>query len=236
MVELALVFLKLGTIAFGGPAAHIAMMEQEFVGRKAWLTREQFLDRLGAANLIPGPSSTEMAIHIGYLKRGWRGLIVAGCCFIVPAAIMVTLIAAAYVAYGNLPRVGGILYGLKPVVIAVIVQAFWKLAQSAIKNPFLAFGTFLAAVASALAVNNLIVILAAGALAVVPTAWRKIRAPHASVLAGINPFHMERVSVRFRRGTRLAYSRESLAIVSYLRQDRFCSVWEWLCAAGVSAG
>lgn len=91
LVELALVFLKLGTIAFGGPAAHIAMMEQEFVGRKAWLTREQFLDRLGAANLIPGPSSTEMAIHIGYLKRGWRGLIVAGCCFIVPAAIMVTL-------------------------------------------------------------------------------------------------------------------------------------------------
>src|SRR5207302_6270947 len=92
--QLAWVFLKLGTIAFGGPAAHIAMMEQEFVGRRKWLTRDEFLDRLGAANLIPGPSSTEMAIHIGFLKRGWKGLIVAGCCFIVPAAIMVTLIAA----------------------------------------------------------------------------------------------------------------------------------------------
>ena len=103
LAELALVFLKLGTIAFGGPAAHIAMMEQEFVTRRAWLTREEFLDRLGAANLIPGPSSTEMAIHIGFLKRGWRGLIVAGCSFIVPAAIMVTAIAAAYVRYGNLP-------------------------------------------------------------------------------------------------------------------------------------
>src|SRR5713226_6803942 len=87
LAELALVFLKLGTIAFGGPAAHIAMMEDEFVGRRNWLTREEFLDRLGAANLIPGPSSTEMAIHIGFLKCGWPGLIVAGCCFIVPAAI-----------------------------------------------------------------------------------------------------------------------------------------------------
>ncbi len=186
--ELALVFLKLGTIAFGGPAAHIAMMEQEFVGRRNWLTREEFLDRLGAANLIPGPSSTEMAIHIGFLKCGWPGLIVAGCCFIVPAAIMVTLIAATYVAYGNLPRVSGILYGLKPVVIAVIVQAFWKLAQSAVKNPFLALIAVLAAVASALAVSNLVVILAAGALAMTPAFRRKIRARHALFLAWIFPF------------------------------------------------
>ncbi len=189
LVELALVFLKLGTIAFGGPAAHIAMMEQEFVARRAWLTREEFLDRLGAANLIPGPSSTEMAIHIGYLKRGWRGLIVAGCCFIVPAAIMVTVIAAAYVRYGNLPRVSGILYGLKPVVIAIIAQAFWKLAQSAIKNSFLAVVGILSALASALAVNNLIVILAAGALAAIPVLWRRVRASHSSFLAWTFPLH-----------------------------------------------
>jgi chromate transporter len=189
LVELALVFLKLGTIAFGGPAAHIAMMEQEFVARRAWLTREEFLDRLAAANLIPGPSSTEMAIHIGFLKRGWRGLIVAGCCFIVPAAIMVTLIAAAYVAYGNLPQLNGILYGLKPVVIAVIVQAFWKLAQSAIKNPFLAAIAVLAAVGSAFSIDNLSVILVAGVLAALPIIWRKARAPKTLLLAWLFPFH-----------------------------------------------
>jgi chromate transporter len=197
LAELALVFLKLGTIAFGGPAAHISMMEQEFVTRRAWLTREEFLDRLGAANLIPGPSSTEMAIHIGFLKRGWRGLIVAGCCFIVPASIVVTAIAAAYVRYGNLPRVSGILYGLKPVVIAVIAQAFWNLAKSAIKNSFLAVVGILSALASALAVNNLTVILAAGALAAIPAVWRKdwgnvwrkVRAPHASFLAWTFPLH-----------------------------------------------
>ena len=189
LAELALVFLKLGTIAFGGPAAHIAMMEQEFVTRRAWLTREEFLDRLGAANLVPGPSSTEMAIHIGFMKRGWPGLIVAGCCFIVPAAIMVTVIAAAYVRYGNLPRVSGILYSLKPVVIAVIAQAFWKLAQSAIKNSFLAIVGVLSALASALAVSNLTVILAAGALAAIPVVWRRVRAPHSSLLAWTLSLH-----------------------------------------------
>jgi chromate transporter len=186
---LALVFLKLGTIAFGGPAAHIAMMEAEFVARRKWLTHEEFLDRLGAANLIPGPSSTEMAIHIGFLKRGWPGLIVAGCCFILPAAIMVTLIAAAYVGYGNLPRVSGILYGLKPVVIAVIVQAFWKLAKSAVKNRYLAVIGIAAMLASALQVSNLAVILAAGVVALLPHVWKKIHASPASFLAWILPWH-----------------------------------------------
>jgi chromate transporter len=189
LTELALVFLKLGTIAFGGPAAHIAMMEAEFVVRRKWLTHEEFLDRLGAANLIPGPSSTEMAIHIGFLKRGWPGLIVAGCCFILPAAIMVTLIAAAYVAYGNLPRVSGILYGLKPVVIAIIVQAFWKLAQSAVKNNYLAVIGIASMLASALQISNLAVILAAGVLAVLPPAWKKVHLSPASFLAWILPWH-----------------------------------------------
>jgi chromate transporter len=192
--ELALVFLKLGTIAFGGPAAHIAMMEEEFVHRRKWLTHQEFLDRLGAANLIPGPSSTEMAIHVGYLKGGWRGLIVAGCCFIIPAAIMVTAIAAAYVAYGNLPRVGGVLYGLKPVVIAIIVQAFWKLAQTAVKNPFLAGVGMLAMIASALAVNNLTVILLAGAIAALPRFWNKVRAVRVSAFALI--FHMQALALK----------------------------------------
>src|SRR5579862_6872739 len=118
LAELAFVFLKLGTIAFGGPAAHIAMMEEEFVRKRRWITQAEFLDRLAAANLIPGPSSTEVAIFIGQSLRGWAGLIVAGACFIIPAAILVTLIAMAYVRFGSLPQVAGILYGIKPAVIA----------------------------------------------------------------------------------------------------------------------
>jgi hypothetical protein len=116
--ELALLFLKLGTIAFGGPAAHIAMMEDEVVRRRGWLTRAQFLDYLGATNLIPGPNSTEMAIQIGYGRRRWPGLIVAGVCFILPAALIVTAFAWAYVRFGTVPAAAGMLNGVKPVVIA----------------------------------------------------------------------------------------------------------------------
>src|SRR6187431_3625489 len=113
--ELAALFLKLGTIAFGGPAAHIAMMEDEVVRRRGWLTRDEFLDLLGATNLIPGPNSTEMAIHIGRRRAGWPGLLVAGACFILPAALIVTAIAWAYVRFGQLPKAEGVLYGVKPV-------------------------------------------------------------------------------------------------------------------------
>ncbi|MBV8050670.1 MAG: chromate efflux transporter [Acidobacteriaceae bacterium] len=137
LVELALVFLQLGTTAFGGPAAHIAMMENEFVRKRGWISEAEFLDRLAAASLIPGPSSTEVAIFIGHSKRGWAGLIVAGCCFIIPAAVLVALIAAAYVRFGSLPRVAGILYGIKPAVIAIIVQALWSLSRTAAKTSFL---------------------------------------------------------------------------------------------------
>lgn len=172
--EIAVVFLKLGTIAFGGPAAHIALMEEEFVTRRGWLTRQEFLDRLGAANLIPGPSSTEMAIFIGQSKAGWPGLIVGGCCFIIPAAIMVAAIAAAYVRYGVLPQVGGVLYGVKAVVIAIVAQAFWKLAQSAVKSRWLAMVGTISAVLSFFAVNNLIILAMAGALAALPPLKRRV--------------------------------------------------------------
>jgi chromate transporter len=125
LYELARLFLRLGTTAFGGPAAHIALMEDEVVRRRSWLTREQFLDYVGAVNLIPGPNSTELAIHIGHARAGWPGLVVAGACFIVPATLLVGLAAWAYVAFGTLPAVTGILYGVKPVVIAVVAQALW---------------------------------------------------------------------------------------------------------------
>ncbi len=124
MSELALFFLRLGTTAFGGPAAHIAMMEDEVVRRRQWVTRDKFLDLLGAANLIPGPSSTEMAIFIGYLCKGWAGLLLSGVCFIAPAMVIVIVLAWAYVRFGNLPQVTWVLYGVKPVVIAIILRRF----------------------------------------------------------------------------------------------------------------
>src|SRR5919205_3419266 len=129
LAEVARLFLKLGVIAFGGPAAHIAMMEDEVVRRRHWLSREKFLDLLSASNLIPGPNSTELAIHIGHQQAGWPGLLVAGGCFILPAALIVTAFAWAYVRYGSLPQTGYVLYGVKPVIIAVVLQALWSLGR-----------------------------------------------------------------------------------------------------------
>ena len=133
--EVARLFLKLGTIAFGGPAAHIAMMDDEVVRKRGWLTRERFLDLLGATNLIPGPNSTEMAIHLGLLRAGWRGLLVAGTCFILPAMTITLALAWAYVRYGALPQVSWLLYGVKPVIIAIVFQALWGFATKAVKDP-----------------------------------------------------------------------------------------------------
>jgi chromate transporter len=161
--ELALVFLKLGIIAFGGPAAHIALMEDEFVRKRHWITEEDFLDRLAAANLIPGPSSTEVAIFIGHSLRGWPGLIVAGCCFIFPAAVLVTLIAAAYVRFGALPQVEGILRAIKPAVIAIIIQALWSLAKTASKTTTIVLIGLLSTVLNFVGVGPLVVVVFAGA-------------------------------------------------------------------------
>ena len=132
--EIARVFLRLGSVSFGGPAAHVALMEEEIVRRRRWLSRERFLDLLGAANLIPGPNSTELAIHVGYERAGWPGLIVAGTCFIVPAAVIVALLAWGYVRYGSLPAIEGILAGVKPVVIAIVAQAVWNLGRGVLSS------------------------------------------------------------------------------------------------------
>jgi chromate transporter len=158
------VFLKLGTIGFGGPAAHIAMMEDEVVRRRHWLTHEQFLDLLGATNLIPGPNSTEMAIHIGRQRAGWAGLVIAGGCFILPAACITLAFAWAYVHLGSLPEAGGFLYGVKPVIIAVIVQALWRLGQSALKTIRLTMIALMAVTANFLGVDELIVLCGAGVI------------------------------------------------------------------------
>jgi chromate transporter len=172
LAELAFVFLKLGTTAFGGPAAHIAMMDDEFVRKRHWITEKDFLDRLAAASLIPGPSSTEIAIFIGQSKRGWAGLVVGGCCFILPAAVLVTLIAAVYARYGSLPQVEGILYGIKPAVIAIILQALWSLSRTAVKTKLLAAIGAVAVVLNALGVAPLLVLAIAG-LVSCTTVWFK---------------------------------------------------------------
>jgi len=160
--DLAALFLRLGITAFGGPAAHIAMMEAEVVRRRKWLTHAQFLDLMGASSLIPGPSSTETAIFIGYLRAGWIGLLLAGICFILPAMLMVMALAWAYVRFGHLPQVAGILYGVKPVIIAVIAQALWMLGRAALKSRFLAVIGLISLVLNAFNVAPLAVLFGAG--------------------------------------------------------------------------
>jgi len=179
--ELATLFLRLGATAFGGPAVHIAMMEEEAVVRRHWLTREQFLDFLGATNLIPGPNSTEMAIHIGRLRRGTAGLVVAGVSFILPSALMVGCLAWVYMRYGALPQVSALLYGVKPVVIVVIAQGAWRLARTALKSTWLAALGVAVAIAFAFGMDALLTLALAGVIAVLV---KLARAPTKTSLAG----------------------------------------------------
>jgi len=179
--DLAAYFLRLGILAFGGPAAHLAMMEEETVRRRHWLSREKFLDLLGAANLIPGPTSTETAIYIGYQQAGWVGLLVAGICFILPAAFIVTAIAWAYVLYGSLPQVADLFYGIKPVVIAIILQALWGLGRGAAKTRLLIVCGLMALGASVLGVSPLLVIFGIGSVVGLVkwvTEWRHGKSLH----------------------------------------------------------
>jgi chromate transporter len=163
--ELTRLFLRLGFTAFGGPAAHIAMMKDEVVTRRRWLTEAEFLDLLGATNLIPGPNSTEMAIHIGLRQGGWRGLLLAGGCFILPAVLIVSAFAWAYGRFGSLPAVAGLLYGVKPVIIAVVVQAIWGLVKPAMKTRFLMGLGVAALVLSMLGMDEVLLLFGAGVLA-----------------------------------------------------------------------
>jgi chromate transporter len=161
--DLVRLFLKLGTIAFGGPAAHIAMMHDEVVTRRGWLTEQRFLDLVGASNLIPGPTSTELAIHIGHDRARWRGLILAGVCFILPAALIVGVFAAIYVRFGATPAIQGVLYGIRPVVIAIIGWALLSLGRTALKTPLL-WALAIATFALYLLGGNELVLLAAGGM------------------------------------------------------------------------
>lgn len=233
MRDLALLFLRLGATAFGGPAAHIAMMEEEVVRRRAWLTREEFLDLLGAANLIPGPNSTELAIHIGWRRGGWAGLVVAGACFILPAALIVTGIAWLYVRYAKLPQAEAVLYGVKPVIIAVVAHALWRLGATALKSPLLAGAAVVALVAAFAGVHELIVLFGAGiVIAIVRTRARAmVLVPFAAIPAaaaapafGLLPlflFFVKVGSVLFGSG---------YVLIAFLRAD-LVERWHWLTEA-----
>ncbi|MDB9961132.1 chromate efflux transporter [Oceanihabitans sp.] len=162
--EVALVFFKLGCFAFGGPAAHIAMMEDEIVMKRKWMTRDYFLDLIGSTNLIPGPNSTEMTMHCGYEYAGKKGLFIAGLCFIFPATIITAALAYFYVKYGNLPEVAPFIFGIKPAVLVIIASAIFKLGKKAIKrNELIVLGT-LVLVASLSGMNEITALLAAGLL------------------------------------------------------------------------
>lgn len=164
--QVAALFLKLGTIGFGGPAAHIAMMEDEVVKRRKWMTHEHFLDLIGATNLIPGPNSTEMAMHCGHDRAGWRGLVVAGLCFIAPAVLITGALAWAYQRYGQLPEVKPFIYGIQPAVIAIILGAVYTLARKAIKSAWLGALAVSAFAACLLGVSELLALFACGALGI----------------------------------------------------------------------
>lgn len=172
--ELASFFFRLGLTAFGGPAAHIAMMEQEAVRRRGWLSHEAFLDLLGATNLIPGPSSTQMAMNIGYQRAGWPGLVLGGFCFIFPAATLTLAIAWAYVRYGRLPQAQGLLYGIKPVVLALVFQALWSLGKTAFRTRILLMLGVLALGLCFLGLHPVVILLGTGVVAM-GLAWVKDR-------------------------------------------------------------
>lgn len=185
--DLALLYARLGATAFGGPAAHIAMMEEEVVRRRHWLTHKEFLDLLGVVNLIPGPNSTQMAIQIGYRVAGWPGLLLGGVCFIFPAALMTLILAWLYVKYGTLPQAAAVLYGVKAVMVAVIVQAMWNLSRTAVKSRLLAVIGVLAIFANALGANILLVLLGAGIIAVTAKEAAKLNLLRSKALVFLIP-------------------------------------------------
>ncbi len=187
--ELAWLFARLGLTSFGGPAAHIAMMQDEVVKRRAWLSEERFLDLLGVCNLIPGPSSTELAIHIGYERARFRGLVIAGLCFILPAVLLTALLAALYVEFGALPEALPVLAAIKPVLLAVILQAIFRLAPRATRTLPLRLIGLCALVAALFHVDELVILIGAGLLSILltlPTALRRspmMLAPLTSILS-----------------------------------------------------
>lgn len=189
--EVACVFLKLGLIAFGGPAAHIAMMRDEVVVRRSWMSEQHFLDLLGATNLIPGPNSTEMAIHVGYDRGGVKGLFIAGLCFILPAVFITAVLAYFYSQYGQLPEVQRFIYGIKPAIIAIILAAVYPLARQSVKSLFLGLIGIVVLAAAMFGINEIFLMFGAGLLAL---ALHAVRNKRTGTLQNFAPFTFIQIS------------------------------------------
>lgn len=226
LFELALLFLKLGTVGFGGPAAHIALMRDEVVTRKRWVSEQRFLDLVGATNLIPGPNSTELAAHIGRERAGWRGLVVAGSAFIAPAMIIVLVLAWLYLRYETSPAADALIYGVSPVVIAIIVFAVWGLAKTASKSPLL-LGLGLAAfVLYLLGVNELLLLGGSALLSsLLGRSWRLrnigvlvTAVPTSVIAAGSSPVELGRLFMLFLKFGSVVFG-SGYVLLAFLRAD-----------------
>ena len=235
--ELAGLFLRLGATAFGGPAAHIAMMRDEVVERRRWLTDADFLDLLAATHLIPGPNSTEMAIHLGYRRGGGPGLLVAGACFILPATLIVGALAWVYVRFGDTPQLGWVMYGVGPVIIAIVTQALWKLGIAAVKGP-LTLLVGLAATGLALQGWNELALLALGGVVM---AGARLGRPGIVALAGTflsgavalaagagiaAPITLTRLTLFFLKVGSVLFG-SGYVLLAFLRAD-LVDRWSWL--------
>jgi chromate transporter len=183
--EIAREFLRLGFVAYGGAAAHIAMMEERFVRQRAWVTRERFVDLVGAVNLLPGPTSTELAIYLGEIRGGIPGLITAGACFILPAAVLVVALAWAYLRFGAVPQMAGLLFGIKPVVVALMAQAIWNLGRAAMKSTALAILAVCVVALAAWGVHALLLLIGAGILWMIIGAGKSLARTRAAIVGMI---------------------------------------------------
>jgi chromate transporter len=222
-------FLKLGATAFGGPAAHIGMFRQEFVQRRKWLTDVEFLDLLGATNLIPGPNSTEMAIHIGYLRAGWAGLIAGGLAFTLPAVLIVLALSWLYVEFGSTPQAGWLLYGVKPVMIAIILQALWELGRKAVKTRLTILVGLAAVGLYFLGVNEVLLLFASGVLVMLAQNWSRLQSfrpgslpvlfpPLIGLAASVVPFTLPVLFLVFLKIGAILYG-SGYVLVAFLRAD-----------------
>ena len=234
LAEVAKLFLKLGVISFGGPAAHIAMMHDEVVKRRQWMSDQHFLDLVGATNLIPGPNSTEMAIHVGYERAGWRGLIAAGLCFIMPAVLIVLVLAWAYTQYGSTPQGNALMYGIKPVIIAIVAQALYRLVPTAIKSPLLIIVGIGALALYLIGANELLVLFGGAFLVMGIQAVRRFPQTVAALLplaglnsllpqtaannAASNPVSLVRLFLVFLKAGALLYG-SGYVLLAFLRTD-----------------
>jgi chromate transporter len=236
LAEVAALFLRLGVTAFGGPAAHVAIMHHEVVTRRQWVTEQEFLDLVGAANLIPGPTSTEQAIYLGFRRVGWLGLVLSGVCFILPAMLIVLALAWAYVRFGSTPLAGGLFYGIMPVVIAVVAQALWNLGRKAVKNWLTGVLGLLVIVLYFLRVNILALLLAAAVIAMLGENLSRLKRltvsgfwlplAGAGLLAGSVPFSLSVLFLDFLKVGATLYG-GGYVLLAYLRTD-FVQGLGWL--------